>query len=165
VRTRGYVDLVVLFVLVSAVFAYLLLTKPGWHGNVLRVYVFVVGALLLAALIVAAGDTVPRRRSEFSQALRERQQEPRLLPELETLQREVSLSTASAFDFHMRLRPQLREIAQARLERTGRTPGPDTLGRWWELLRPDREPPQDRFGSGMPLAELRALVDDLERLA
>ena len=44
------------------------------------------------------------------------------------------------------------------------TPGPETLGRWWELLRPDREPPADRFAPGISRAELRALVDDLERM-
>ena len=49
---------------------------------------------------------------------------------------------ASAYDLHFRLLPHLREIAQARLERAGRTPGPDTLGRWWELLRPDRPAPE-----------------------
>jgi hypothetical protein len=62
------------------------------------------------------------------------------------------------------LLPHLREIAQARLERAGRTPGPETLGRWWELLRPDRQPPEDRFGKGISEAELRALVADLARM-
>jgi hypothetical protein len=164
VRTRRYVDLVVLFLLVSGFSGYVLLTKPGWHANVVRAYVFIVGAMLLGALIVAAGDTVPRRRSELTLAMRERAERPQQLPELEKLQREVSLSTSSAFDFHMRVLPQLRDIAQARLERSGRTSGPDTLGRWWDLLRPDRKPPEERFGNGIPVTELRALVDDLERL-
>ena len=29
-------------------------------------------------------------------------------------------------------------------------PGPDTLGRWWELLRPDRPEPAERFAPGHP---------------
>ena len=64
----------------------------------------------------------------------------------------------------LRLLPHLREIAQCRLERTGRTSSPETLGRWWELLRPDRAEPDDRFAPGIPPGELRALVADLERM-
>jgi hypothetical protein len=76
----------------------------------------------------------------------------------------VTLATATAYDLHFRLLPHLREIAQCRLERGGKTSGPDTLGRWWELLRPDRPEPEDRFAPGIKAAELRALVSDLERM-
>ena len=76
----------------------------------------------------------------------------------------MTLATASAYDLHFRLLPHLREIAQARLERAGRSPGPDTLGRWWDLLRADRPPPEDRFAKGISQAELRALVSDLARM-
>ena len=162
---RHLLDLIVLLVIASAVTGYLLLTEPGWRSAVLRVYVFVVGGLAMLALVAAAGDAVPRRRrSELELALREHETRERPLPELERLQREVTLACAAAFDFHHRLLPQLREIAQARLERTGRTPGPETLGRWWDLLRPDREAPADRFGAGIKLDDLRDLVRDLERI-
>ena len=76
----------------------------------------------------------------------------------------MTLATASAYDLHFRLLPHLREIAQARLERAGADAGPETLGRWWELLRPDRPAPDDRFAPGIREAELRALVADLERM-
>jgi hypothetical protein len=162
---RHLFDLVALLVVASIVVGYLVLTEPSWRSPVVRVYVFVVGGLAMLALVAAAGDAIPhRRRSQFDVALRESEARERPLPELERLEREVTLATAAAFDFHHRLLPQLREIARARLERTGREPGPDTLGRWWELLRPDREPPAERFGAGIPLDELRALVADLERL-
>ena len=78
--------------------------------------------------------------------------------------REVTLATASAYDLHYRLLPHLREIAQCRLERAGKSPGPETLGRWWELLREDRPEPEDRFAPGIKQSELRALVADLERI-
>jgi hypothetical protein len=108
---------------------------------------------------------VPRRlRSELDRALAESGRRERPLPELERTQREVTLATATAYDLHVRLLPHLREIAQCRLERTGKTAGPDTLGRWWELLRPDRPEPDDRFAPGIKQAELRALVSDLERM-
>jgi hypothetical protein len=162
---RHLFDLTALVVVSTIVAGYLLLTEPSWRSPILRVYVFVVGALAMIALVAAAGDAFPRRRrSQLDVALREADAPERPLPELERLQREVTLSCAAAFDFHHRLLPQLREIAQARLERTGRAPGPDTLGRWWELLRPDRDPPVDRFGSGIQLDELRELVAYLERI-
>jgi len=162
---RHLFDLVALLVIATIVAGYLLLTEPSWRSPVLRVYVFVVGALAMLALVAAAGDAFPRRRrSQLDLALREADAPERPLQELDRLQREVTLGCAAAFDFHHRLLPQLREIAQARLERTGRAPGPDTLGRWWELLRPDREPPVDRFGSGIELDELSELVRDLQSL-
>jgi len=163
---RHLFDLVVLLVLSSVVAGYLLLAEASWRDVILRVYVFVVGALAMLALVAAAGDAVPRRRqSELELALRGgARPKPKPLHELEKLQREVTLSCAAAADLHYRLLPQLREIAQARLERVGREPGPETLGRWWELLRPDRPAPHDMFAPGIKLDELRALVRDLERI-
>ena len=64
----------------------------------------------------------------------------------------MTLSIGNAYDLHTRLLPHLREIATARLERRGQRPGPDTLGRWWELLRPDRPEPAERFAPGIPEA-------------
>ena len=77
------------------------------------------------------GGGAPSSTAALGEAARPQQ----TLPEIEKLEREVTLATASAYDLHFRLLPHLREIAQARLERSGRSPGPDTLGRWWELLR------------------------------
>jgi hypothetical protein len=162
---RHLLDLVILFVFATVLAAYILTAQPSDRSVTLHVYVFVVGGLLMLGIVAAAGDAVPRRRrSEFDAALSTRRDRPRRLPEVEKLEREVTLATASAFDLHFRLLPQLREIAQARLERTGRTPGPETLGRWWELLRPDRPAPDDRFEKGLPESELRALVHDLGRM-
>jgi hypothetical protein len=84
--------------------------------------------------------------------------------ELERMEREVTLAVGSAYDLHRRLLPQLRDIAEARLERSGKRFGPDTLGRWWDLLRPDRPPPVERFARGIREDDLRALVSDLERM-
>jgi hypothetical protein len=123
-----------------------------------------VGALAMIGLIAATSDSSPRRgRSDFETALEHRPRD-RALPEIERMQREVTLATASEYDLHYRLLPHLREIARARLQRRGQQPGPDTLGRWWELLRPDREPPEQRFSGGLRADELRACLDDLERI-
>lgn len=162
---RHLLDLIILFVLVSLISGYIALAQPAARDVTLHVYVFVVGALLMLGIVAAAGDAVPRRRrSELERALSEPQRRPQKLPELEKLQREVTLATASQYDLHYRLLPHLREIAQARLERAGREPSPETLGPWWELLRPDRPAPEDRFSKGITQAELRALVADLARM-
>jgi hypothetical protein len=162
---RHLLDLVILFVLVSLVTGYIVAAQPSLRNVTLHVYVFLVGGLLMIGVVAAAGDAVPRRKqSAFDAALAAGPAREKRLPEVEKLEREVTLATSSAYDLHYRLLPQLREIAQARLERTGRATTPDTLGRWWELLRPDRPPPEDRFEKGIPESELRALVQDLGRM-
>jgi uncharacterized membrane protein len=162
---RHLLDLIVLFVLSSLICGYLALAQPNLRNVTLHVYVFLLGAMLMLGVVAAAGDSVPRRlRSELDRALSESSQREQRVPELERTEREVTLATATAYDLHVRLLPHLREIAQCRLERSGKTSGPDTLGRWWELLRPDRPEPDDRFAPGIKPAELRALVSDLERI-
>jgi len=162
---RRVFDVAVLLALVTVVAGVLLVVDPSIRSVTLHVYVLLVGALAMLALVAAAGDAVPRqRRSQLDAALAAPASRPHAVPQLERVQREVTLASTSAYDLHTRLLPQLREIAEARLERSGRRPGPDTLGRWWELLRPDREPPEDRFGPGIRSDELRALVADLEAL-
>jgi hypothetical protein len=162
---RHLLDLIVLFVCSSLICGYVALAQPNLRNVTLHIYVFLVGGLLMLGVVAAAGDRVPRRRrSELEQALAQSEQREQRVPDLEKPEREVTFATATAYDLHFRLLPHLREIAQCRLERTGKTSGPDTLGRWWELLRPDRPEPGDRFAPGIKQAELRALVSDLERM-
>lgn len=162
---RHLLDLVILFLLATLITGYVLAAQPGVRNVTLHAYVFFVGGLLMLGVVAAAGDAVPRRRqSELAAALGSGARPEKRLPEIEKLEREVTLATSSAYDLHYRLLPQLREIAQARLERTGRSMSPDTLGRWWDLLRPDRPPPDDRFEKGISEPELRALVQDLGRM-
>ena len=162
---RHLLDLIVLFVFVSLASLYVALAQPGVRNVTLHAYVFVVGGLLMLGIVAAAGDSVPRRRrSDFDTALGEAQVRERPVAEVERVQREVTLSVATAYDCHVRLLPALREIAQARLERTGRTLNAETAGRWWDWLRPDRPGPEDRFAPGISQSELRALVADLERM-
>jgi len=159
---RHLFDLVAVAIVATLVLVYILAAQPGRRGIGVHVYLVVIGALLLLGLVAEA--TGGHRRSAFAQALDEQGREQPLLAELARLEREVTLSTATAHDLHFRLLPILREIAWSRLERAGREPGPETLGRWWVLLRPDREPPADRFSPGLPEHELRALIGDLETM-
>lgn len=162
---RHLVDVVVLLVLGTAVAAFLLGVIPGSRGYVLTGYVVFLGALMMLVLVMSVRDAVPRRgASAFDLALATPARPARPPAELERIVREVTMASTSAYDLHYRLLPSLREIARARLEQSGRTPGPATLDRWWELLRPDRPPPDERFGGGISPADLRALVADLEKL-
>jgi hypothetical protein len=162
---RHLLDLIVLFVLSSLICGYVALAQPNLRNVTLHIYVFLLGGLLMLGIVATAGDSVPRRqRSELDRALDQSAHREQRLADLDKTVREVTLATASAYDLHFRLLPHLREIAQCRLERAGKTSGPDTLGRWWDLLRPDRPEPEDRFAPGIKQAELRAVVTDLERM-
>lgn len=158
-------DLAVLLLIATGVAVYISLAIPGDRRLVVHVYLLVLGAIFMSALLSGLGAAVPgRRRSQFLNALDARSPKPEQVSELAKVEREVTLAVGSAHDLHARLLPRLREIAEARLERSGRHPGPDTLGRSWELLRADRPEPGDRFAPGIRAAELRALVSDLEKL-
>ena len=162
---KHWLDVAILFVLSTGACLYVSLQIPGDRRIALHAYLLFLGALLMLVLVSAVGATVPRAgRSDFRRALGQRTAPPAGVPQLARVEREVTLGIASAWDLHSRLLPHLREIAEARLERSGRRPGPDTLGPWWELLRPDRPEPNERFARGIGEAELRALVADLERL-
>ena len=162
---RHLPDLAVLAVCCTIAAVVVALAEPSWRPVEIRVYVFVLGAIAMLALVAAAGESLPRRRASLlDAALAVKPPPDPPLPQLERTIREATLAQTRAFDLHRLLLPQLRAIADARLARAGRSPGPETLGRWWELLRPDREPPADRFAPGIPPAELRALVTDLERI-
>ena len=162
---RHILDLSVLLVLATIACGYIALAQPGDRNIAVHVYVLVVGGLVMLGLVSTFGDALPRRRrSIFDQALAEAARTEARPAQVARTEREVTLGVSNAYDLHRLLLPHLREIAQCRLERSGRTPGPETLGKWWELLRPDRPEPEQRFAPGLPESELRALVADLERM-
>jgi hypothetical protein len=162
---RYHLDLLVWPLIATIVFAIVAFAVPGDRLLELHVYVLVLGGMVMTALVSAVGGAVPRSRgSELGRALAAKPAPEGPVRDLERMERVVTLSVSNAQDLHMRLLPILRDIAAARLERTGRRPSEDTLGRWWELLRPDRPAPAERFARGIPEPELRALVADLERM-
>jgi len=162
---KHWLDVVILFVLSSGACAYVALQVPGERTIALHVYVLFLGALVMLVVVSGVGAAAPRaRRSDLAAALDERPAPAGRVSQLAKVEREVTLSIGNAYDLHTRLLPHLREIATARLERRGQRSGPDTLGRWWELLRPDRPEPSERFAPGIREAELRDLVAELERL-
>jgi hypothetical protein len=86
--------------------------------------------------------------------------------------RTVTFAVRSAGDVHARLRPELAEVVASRLAvghgldlaadpgAAERLVGPEL----WELVRPDRQPPDDSFAPGLPLARIEALLDQVEAL-
>jgi hypothetical protein len=162
---RHLLDLVVLLTLATIACAYVAFAQPSVRSVAIYAYLFVVGGLVMLVIVSAFSDAMPRRRrSPFEEALVVAEHTERRPAQVEQIERAVTLGVANAYDLHLRLLPHLREIAQCRLERAGRTSGPETLGRWWELLQPDRVEPLDRFAPGISRSDLRALVADLERM-
>jgi hypothetical protein len=142
---------------------------PGRFELELDVYILAVGGLALLEVVLATRGAYPLEgESALAAALERERVEVRRPPEIERLERELTLATGSAFDLHARLRPVLREIAATRLAVRGRRlddDGEEILGdELWELVRPDRTPPTDRHAPGMPPDALRRAVERLEAL-
>jgi hypothetical protein len=162
---RHWLDVAILFVLSSGACLYVSLQVPGVRSVTVHIYLLFLGALLMLVVVSGVTAAAPRaRRSDFAAALGERPEPAGPVPQLAKVEREVTLAIGNAYDLHTRLLPHLREIASARLERRGQRPGPETLGRWWELLRADRPEPTERFAPGIAEPELRELVADLESI-
>ena len=149
-------------------------TRPGQRALALDVYLLYLGGVLLPALVQAAREAQPLDpHSPFALALARRRPRPRdRLKELVREEREVALSMDAAYDLHVRLRPTLRLIAEHRLasrrgvdldsqqERARELLGDEA----WDLVRADRDPPQERFARGIAPDTLREIVDRIERL-
>lgn len=150
-----------------------LVLRPGDRQLALHAWLLAIGGLGLLGLVRATGRSFPAAGpSPLDAPPRARPAPPRVLPELDRLERELSLSTATAFDVHYRLRPLLREIAAHRL-RTRR--GLDLDGgspevvallgpAGWKICDPGRGRPADHSAPGPTLAQLRDTIDALEAL-
>ena len=145
---------------------------PEQRDLAVQAYALFLGGLVVLWLLGGARSGHPRRASSFDEA--RRKHEPRLerLPELARVEREVALGVGNSFDLHYRLRPRVRAVAATRLaSRRGidldRQPEaaqkalPPAL---WELVRGDRPAPRDRYGPGLGRADLRAVMDGLDRI-
>lgn len=145
---------------------------PGRLELELDIYVLALGVLGLLVMSSTLGRIAPRNdESLLEEALEPEPPETARIAALERLEREVALAASREFDLHYRLRPVLREIATARLERRGASLDSDStrarelLGdELWALTEPDREPPSNRQAPGIGFEELERTVERLERL-
>ncbi len=145
---------------------------PEYRGTALRLWVLAAGTLILGGLLGALRARHPTRPSAFDQALRRRPRGPERPGDLARIEREVALAATSAGDVHFRLRPRVRAVAAHRLSaRRGidldAEPGAARAAlapAVWELVRPDRAEPSDRFAPGIGRDQLRAVVDGLDTI-
>jgi hypothetical protein len=149
------------------------LAAPGRRALWLDVYLLVLGAIAVFAAVLATRQAFPLdNRSLLAAALEREPREPLRPQELERLEREVTLGTSTAFDLHYRLRPILREVAEQRLadrrglrlDRGGREVEAALGEELWELVRPDRKPPKERYARGLAPEAVRQAVERLESL-
>jgi hypothetical protein len=145
------------------------LVLPGRAGLAVRVYALVLCAVVLRFAIKALRRAYPPTEPLRRRAARSRGRgRPASLARLEN---EAALGVAGAFDLHHRLRPRLRKLAAGLVEsrrrisldrdpEAARAALGDTA---WELVRADRPPPADRLARGLPISDLRSVVESFER--
>ena len=157
----------------SVALAVLLALRPLSTSRALAIWIVVVAAIALLVLVrhsrEAGGSRHARR---FEAALRRPAPATPEPVELLRMERELELGIAGASHAHHRLLPLLRAAASARLaSRHGieldRRPeaaeallGEDV----WQLLRPNRPEPEDRFAPGVPRARVTAVIERIESL-
>ncbi len=131
-----------------------------------EIVLVVLAAIGVAVCVKLLPDVRPARRS--GAALRR----PSRPDQLVALERLVGTAGASAIQAHAYLRPVLIEIVSARLvvrgqalERMPESLGQQMLGaRLWDLVRPNRPFPENRYGPGVSPQELRTMLDVVEQL-
>lgn len=148
-----------------------LVAAPERRDLILDLYVLALGGIAVIRLVgLTRRRRGPGERSEFEDALHATHRPPVRIAERDKLAREVQLGMQTAFDLHYRLRPTLVEIAHNRLAGRGISLENERRARGvlgdeaWDLLRPGREPPQNRNAPGIRTDELGRLVGVLERI-
>ena len=147
------------------------LFSHGLGDVVLDAWLLAIGAVGLHALFRIARLLAPSAPSPLEEAAERMRPQTPSEPEL-ALERDILLSRAVEFHFHIRLRPVLREIAAHRLrsrygvdlEREPVRARELLPARLWEVVDPSHPPPEDRLGRGPTVQSLAAVVDELERL-
>jgi hypothetical protein len=149
----------------------LLALPPLSTSRALAIWIVIVTAMALLLLVRHSQGGV-QQRSHFEAAVRGRTAKTSEPVELLRMERELELGIAGAGNAHYRLLPLLRSAAAARLTtRHGieleRRPDAarELLGDdVWELLRPDRPEPADRFAPGVPRDRAIAAIERVESL-
>jgi hypothetical protein len=142
---------------------------PGRAGLAVRVYALILAATALALVLVALRRAFPPERPlrDSRRARRARRSPPASLDRIEN---EAALGVAGSFDLHFRLVPRLRSIAggllasRRRLSLETQTEAAHALlgDITWELVRPDRQAPDDRLARGLEPDDLDRVVEALE---
>jgi hypothetical protein len=152
----------------TATFVVLLGLRPLGVETIVAGYAIALAAIALGALTRAMAEATHDPLSAFEQELTRKRVPPTRPAELIRVSRELTLASSSAAHLHERLRPLLREIAEARLGidvRRRPEAARDRVGpELWELIRADVPAPADRRAPGLPLRRIRDAVETLEQL-
>jgi hypothetical protein len=144
-----------------------LFVLPGDRSKALDVYLLYLGAVLL--LVLARMTSVRRERKPITPKKEQSDTRP---SELVRIERELVLATGSGFDRQMRVGPLMRDIARYKLwtrrgidleeqpERAREALGDEI----WGLLRAGRPDPNSRYASGAKVAELRQILERIEKV-
>jgi hypothetical protein len=151
-------------------------TIPRYRERALQVFLVVAGAVAIRLFVVAVVDATSRPGPfAFDRALVPPPPRELSVPsEPERIRFEVGAATRRSMELHHQLRRRLRRLAADRLaaghgvDLDGDPDAARTIlgDETWDLLRPDRVAPEDRFGPGMPVegvSRIVATVEDLSR--
>jgi hypothetical protein len=154
-------------VLATLALIVLLAVRPVSRETILAGYVITLASVALAALTRIMRAARSGGTSRFEHELARKQIPPSRPNALVRIERELTLACSNAGNVHDRLRPMLREIAQARLgvdlQRRADVARARLGGETWELIRPDATPPHDRSAQGLSLRVIRRVIETLER--
>ena len=165
--------LIVPTLVACAALAILLALRPLSTSRALAIWIVIVTGIALVVLIRNSHRGAgPRDAGRFEAALRGRPPANPPPVELLRMDRELELGIAGAGHAHHRLLPLLRAAAEARLasrhgvELDRRPKAAEALlgDEAWELLRPDRPEPEDRFAPGVPRERVAAMIARIESL-
>jgi hypothetical protein len=165
--------------LVLTVASVILLTTamavPRYAQASAQIFVIVLGALVIRLLVqsVRVATWAPGP-FPFDEALL--QPPERKIPrarEPDRIAFEVGAATYRALELHNSFRRRLRRLAADRLASehgvdldADQDAAHSLLGaEAWDLLRPDHEAPEDRFGPGMPIVNVTKIVTAVEDLS
>jgi len=161
--------------LASVVLLTAALAIPRYAGASAQIFVIVVGGLVIRLLVQAVRvATSAPGPFPFDQALH--QPPEREIPrarEPDRIAFEVGAATQRALELHHSFRRRLRRLAADRLaaehgvdlDADGDAARSLLGAEAWDLLRPDHEPPEDRFGPGMPVEDVTKIVTAVEDLS
>jgi hypothetical protein len=155
------------------VLAILLSTSRLSTSRGIAIWVVLVAGLVLGLLIRHYDESSgPAPASRFEQALQRPKPRTAVPDELRRMDDELVLGSADADHAHRQLLPHLRALAAARiaahhgfeLERRPEAARALLGENIWELLRPDRPEPKDRFAPGVPRRQIAAVIERVEAL-
>ena len=156
----------------AAALIVLLALPPLSTSRALAIWAVLVAAIALIVVVRHSQQSALPHGRRFEDALRGRAATTPQPVELMRAERDLELGIAGAAHAHHRLLPLLRAAAIARLAthrgiELDRRPDAarELLGEdAWELLRPDRPEPEDRFAPGVPRERVTDLIERVESL-